>query len=67
MAGIIANDNCFTETKSNIIIVYGCLSIKKLSETNDKHNWCYSVMLGVYYHENVIKWIEINYLSILTL
>jgi len=55
MAGIIANDNCFTETKSNIIIVYGCLSIKKLSETNDKHNWCYSVMLGVYYHENVIK------------
>ena len=27
----------------------------ELSETNDRHNWCYSVMLGIYYHEKVIK------------
>jgi hypothetical protein len=26
-----------------------------LSETNDGHNWCYSVMLGKYYNENLIK------------
>lgn len=42
------------------------ISGTELSETNDRHNWCYSVMLGIYYNENVIKGIQINSLSILT-
>jgi len=29
------------------------ISGTELSETHDRHNWCYSVMLGVYCHENV--------------
>lgn len=31
------------------------ISGTELSETNDRHNWLYSVMLGICYHENVIK------------